>query len=298
MRKLKKINGYLVVRFNDREKREYEGTGLGNFGVIDAELYTGILDVDRSVMEYESAETLEEAVEQARGLESELDVTEPEAKVIVVVESEAGDSEKLVEPEKLFKQQKTLLKVELQGGYTGLDPCAATHELCGYAQALEDLGMIDRGDERFCVPPDTFGSAEPPASAGVARTVQLVVEAPKAPENLYGLLRELRNYTSEEDSASSCREQFRHLPQNLRDSPATLEAYRLGALLEEKCPENDCTIYRNIFHSARELDAALDQLDGCPAEILQRELRSQVLELRRMYWKNYAVTEFRKGALS
>lgn len=52
MRKLKKINGYLVVRFNDREKREYEGTGLGNFGVIDAELYTGILDVDRSVMEY------------------------------------------------------------------------------------------------------------------------------------------------------------------------------------------------------------------------------------------------------
>ena len=53
MRKLKKINGYLVVRFNDREKREYEGTGLGNFGVIDAELYTGILDVDRMVMEYD-----------------------------------------------------------------------------------------------------------------------------------------------------------------------------------------------------------------------------------------------------
>ena len=41
MRKMKKINGYLVVRFNDREKREYEGTGLGNYGVIDAELYTG-----------------------------------------------------------------------------------------------------------------------------------------------------------------------------------------------------------------------------------------------------------------
>ena len=39
MRKMKKINGYLVVRFNDREKREYEGTALGNFGVIDAELY-------------------------------------------------------------------------------------------------------------------------------------------------------------------------------------------------------------------------------------------------------------------
>ena len=65
MRKLKKINGYLVVRFNDREKREYEGTGLGNFGVIDAELYTGILDVDRSVMEYDDAATLEIALEPA-----------------------------------------------------------------------------------------------------------------------------------------------------------------------------------------------------------------------------------------
>ncbi len=61
MRKLKKINGYLVVRFNDREKREYEGTGLGNFGVIDAELYTGILDVDRGVMEYRVACTRKEA---------------------------------------------------------------------------------------------------------------------------------------------------------------------------------------------------------------------------------------------
>ena len=29
MRKIKKINGYLVVRFNDREKRMNEGTGLG-----------------------------------------------------------------------------------------------------------------------------------------------------------------------------------------------------------------------------------------------------------------------------
>ena len=26
MRKIKKINGFLVVKFNDREKREYEGT--------------------------------------------------------------------------------------------------------------------------------------------------------------------------------------------------------------------------------------------------------------------------------
>ena len=36
MRKIKKINGFLVVKFNDREKREYEGTALGEYGVIDA----------------------------------------------------------------------------------------------------------------------------------------------------------------------------------------------------------------------------------------------------------------------
>lgn len=41
MRKIKKINGFLVVKFNDREKREYEGTALGEYGVIDAEVYTG-----------------------------------------------------------------------------------------------------------------------------------------------------------------------------------------------------------------------------------------------------------------
>lgn len=45
MRKMKKINGYLVVKFNDRELREWEGTALGKYGVIDAELYSGIFSV-------------------------------------------------------------------------------------------------------------------------------------------------------------------------------------------------------------------------------------------------------------
>ena len=57
MRKIKKINGFLVVKFNDREKREYEGTALGEYGVIDAEVYTGNLDIDRGAMEYDDADT-------------------------------------------------------------------------------------------------------------------------------------------------------------------------------------------------------------------------------------------------
>ena len=38
MRKIKKINGFLVVKFNDREKREYEGTALGEYEVNIAKL--------------------------------------------------------------------------------------------------------------------------------------------------------------------------------------------------------------------------------------------------------------------
>ena len=163
MRKMKKINGYLVVRFNDREKREYEGAGLGNFGVIDAELYTGILDVDRSVMEYDDIETLEIALEQARGLESELDVVEPEVKVTIIIEGETEVSEEDVEPESLFKGQRATLEAQLKHGpHLDLAPLTAAHELHGYARALEDLGMIDGHDERFLVERNTFGAAAPP----------------------------------------------------------------------------------------------------------------------------------------
>ena len=163
MRKMKKINGYLVVRFNDREKREYEGAGLGNFGVIDAELYTGILDVDRSVMEYDDIETLEIALEQARGLESELDVVEPEVKITVIIEGETEVSEEDVEPESLFKGHRATLEAQLRHGpHLDLDPLTAAHELHGYARALEDLGMIDGHDERFLVERNTFGATAPP----------------------------------------------------------------------------------------------------------------------------------------
>jgi hypothetical protein len=68
MRKVKKINGYLVVRFNEVERISVEG--LGAYGVIDAELYTGKLDIDIGAMEYSNAETIEQAEEQAQGLDA------------------------------------------------------------------------------------------------------------------------------------------------------------------------------------------------------------------------------------
>ena len=95
MRKIKKINGYLVVKFDAREIREWEGTALGEYGVIDAELYTGHLEIDRSAMEYDGAETLEEAVELARGLESEEDTPT----FTVTKETDSSFTEDEVEPQ-------------------------------------------------------------------------------------------------------------------------------------------------------------------------------------------------------
>lgn len=147
MRKMKKINGYLVVRFNDRERRDYET--LGAYGVIDAELYTGHLEVDRGALEYDDAETMEQAIEQARGLESELDVEEPEAAVTVIVETELGTTELETTPEELLQGEKRFLETRRPA----LSQEAADWQLCGYVRALTDLGIVDSADERFQVPP-------------------------------------------------------------------------------------------------------------------------------------------------
>jgi len=97
MRKVKKINGYLVVRFNEREKQGYPQ--LGSFGVIDAEMYTGCIDTDLGAMEYEDADTLEVAVEQARGLESEQDYSGDPPVCTLIVEAADETTEEEVDPQ-------------------------------------------------------------------------------------------------------------------------------------------------------------------------------------------------------
>lgn len=155
MRKIKKINGYLVVKFNDRELREWADTALGNYGVIDAELYTGCLDVDRSVMEYDGAETLEEAIEQARGLESELEVDEPAATYTVIKETDDATEEDTVEPQLMIAGWKSQLETQVKSRhYSDIDPRTAAHELYGFMVALERLGLIE--EEDCFVKPDAF----------------------------------------------------------------------------------------------------------------------------------------------
>jgi len=163
MRKMKKINGYLVVRFNDREKRQDET--LGSFGVIDAELYTGHLGIDRSAMDYDSAATIEEAVEQARGLNAEEDYTNEEPTVTVVRETADRTEEKTVDAQTMIAGWDSTLSGQIKSDdYPDVVPETARHELYGYKAALKELGAIT-DDECFVEPrhfePEDVPSGEP-----------------------------------------------------------------------------------------------------------------------------------------
>lgn len=80
----------------------------------------------------------------------------------------------------------------------------------------------------------------------------------------------------------------------------TAQIYTLGLALAADCPDNDCRVYLNIFNGARELDAALDNLDaeGAPALALRKALRERVGELAEMFDGNFAVKQYRKEARS
>ena len=249
MRKMKKINGYLVVKFNARELREYEGTALGEYGVIDAELYTGVLDIDRGAMEYDNAGSMEEAVELARGLESELDAEEPEVKVTIVKETDETTEEEEVDAQQMIAGWENTLRGQVASPhYNDVDARTAAHELYGYKAALRDLGLLTRE----------------------ARTA--------------------RAHTPE-------RTTFEHLHPELKRHRETAQLYALGLALAADCPLNDCRVYLNIFDGARELDAALDDLDAdsVPALALRKALRERVGELAEMFDGNFAVKQYRKG---
>ena len=157
MRKIKKINGFLVVKFNDREKREYEGTALGEYGVIDAEVYTGNLDIDRGAMEYDDADTLEVAVELARGLESEEDITDEPPTYTAAVETNESYTEEAVEPAALIEGWKRRLATQVKSKhYPDTDPRTAAHELYGFKMALHQIGFLPESE--VITDPDTFGA--------------------------------------------------------------------------------------------------------------------------------------------
>lgn len=250
MRKIKKINGYLVVKFNARELREYEGTALGEYGVIDAELYTGCLDVDRGAMEYDDAGSLEEAVELARGLESELDADEPAATYTIVTETDEDTSEETVDPQLMIAGWETALEQQIEDDrFPEVNPLSARHQLYGFKMALHQLGLL--GFDNCFVSPGTFN--------------------PKSPDT------------------------FANLPPEKQRSGAVREVYALGLVLENDCPADDCRLYLNTFRMCREIDEAIDRVEGYPRDVLGGRLMKHYLELERMYFTNHAIKEFKRG---
>ena len=162
MRKMKKINGFLVVKFNSRELREWGDMGLGNFGIIDAEVYTGKLEIDRGAMEYDDIETIEEAVEMARGLNAEEDYT-TQPSTYAIVEEVVNDVVERVEVDPQFmidRWTKNLKKQIKSPHHPGVNPNTARHELYGFMVALSDLGLLDA--DECLVFPNAFGPEELP----------------------------------------------------------------------------------------------------------------------------------------
>lgn len=320
MRKMKKINGYLVVKFNDRELREWEGTALGKYGVIDAELYTGTLEVDRGAMEYDNADSIEEAVELARGLESELDTEEPEVKVTLIKETDEATEEEEVDAQKMIAGWENTLRGQVASPhYKDVDERTAAHELYGYKAALRDLGLLDRED--CYVLPDTFGEAPGPLPKKPEELLSYVCDElcrhhlpEMTQEQLDAVCARcsLERLADEADEAelrirTKAHRELNGLIADLRDARPGAEAGRLEhearaylRALAADCPDNDCRVYLNIFNGARELDAALDNLDaeGAPALALRKALRERVGELAEMFDGNFAVKQYRKEARS
>lgn len=288
MRKIKKINGYLVVKFNDRELREYAGTALGNYGVIDAELYTGNLDIDRGSMQYDDVGSLDEAVELARNLEAEHDINEGLASYIVVKEMEDSTVETEVDPQILREGFESELELQIKSPrYPDVNPVTARHELYGYLVALKELGIIDT--DGCYVEPYYFGQKK-----GAFPDYDTLSDIPPAEWV------KLRRSVNEQVAAAHAecvaqRGTFENLSPEKRVSDIARQVYALGLSLEEDCPQNDCRLYLNIFNQCRELDEAINNVKGWPREILVMELNHNNVRLEGMFTMNCAIREYRKS---
>ena len=71
----------------------------------------------------------------------------------------------------------------------------------------------------------------------------------------------------------------------------------LGEQLVKNCPENDCTIYRNIYvdyqQSIEQYKAVADQLTDTLKFGMRKALRERKEELTRMYSENYAIQQYK-----
>lgn len=99
--------------------------------------------------------------------------------------------------------------------------------------------------------------------------------------------------SKEEEEATPARYTFMSAVPEIRDALRTKELYALGLALEQDCPDNDCRIYKNTFNMARELDGAIEVVDGYPATVLRYRLHERIRELGEMWRENPAILAYR-----
>lgn len=249
MRKIKKINGYLIVKFNTREMEKWGSTGLGMYGVIDAECYTGNLAHDRVEMQFDNAQTIEEAVDQARSLESEMDITDQETHITIVKEAGIITEETQIDVEAICdKMEKSLASVQDGGDCPDLDARAASYFRGGFYEALLALGIMEEDDERI--------------EAAVAQP-----------------------YEEWEP-----RERFQNVPRYLNKDGETL--CKVGRQLETCERVGSCSVFYTVFKECENLDRQIHRVQGYARELLRETLLQGVLELNRLYHRDYEIRKF------
>ena len=157
------------------------------------------------------------------------------------------------------------------------------HEALAYLAALRDGQILQENEcEHY---------AAQIAEAGAAWETVLEGVSFEDLSRLRHLLREVDEYTK---YGGELFNGFRHETERI-PAHRLEELHQFGTALLGECPENDCTIYRNVFRMAVDVDEQMGKLTGHARETMQREYERLLRELNHLYTMNHAVKKYREA---
>lgn len=157
------------------------------------------------------------------------------------------------------------------------------HEALAYLAALRDGQILQENEcEHY---------AAQIAEAGAAWETVLEGVSFEDLSRLRRLLREVDEYTKDGGELFNG---FQHETERI-PAHRLEELHQLGTALLGECPENDCTIYRNVFRMAVDVDGQMGKLTGHARETMQREYDRLLRELNHLYTMNHAVKKYREA---
>ena len=157
------------------------------------------------------------------------------------------------------------------------------HEALAYLAALRDGQILQENEcEHY---------AAQIAEAGAAWETVLEGVSFEDLSRLRHLLREVDEHTKDGGELFNG---FQHETERI-PAHRLEELHQLGTALLGECPENDCTIYRNVFRMAVDVDGQMGKLTGHARETMQREYDRLLRELNHLYTMNHAVKKYREA---